>query len=354
MINIGVIGYGYWGPNLVRNFLSQEGATVVAVCDVNEDRLRQIKSHYPNVATTTNHHDLLANKKIDAIAIATPVASHYSLALESLKAGKHIFVEKPLAATVDQAEKLVEMADKRKLCLHVDHTFIYTGAVRKIRELVKDNQLGKLYYYDSVRVNLGLFQSDVSVLWDLAVHDLSILDHILDETPYAVSVTGQNHVDGSPANIAFLTLLYESHFIAHLHVNWLAPVKLRRTLIGGSRKMIVYDDLEPSEKIKVYDKGITLNGNHESRYKAMIDYRAGDMWAPRLDNGEALKLGTDLFIRSIIHGDPSPSDGRAGLRVVRILEAGNRSLQDNGRPVRLDKPITRTPYPNQDIPALFQ
>lgn len=336
MVNIGVIGYGYWGPHLVRNFMAIPGGQVLAVCDSDRSRLESLQSRHPDLTVSTDYRELLADPAIDAVAIATPVATHYELARHALTAGKHVFVEKPLAASAREAETLVDTAACRGLCLHVDHTFLYTGAVQKIRELIGTDQLGELYYYDSVRVNLGLFQSDVSVLWDLAVHDLSILDYLLDEYPRAVSVTGQKHVDGNPENIAFLTLLYQSNFIAHLHVNWLAPVKLRRTLISGSRRMIVYDDLEPSEKVKVYDKGITLNGHPESKYRAMIDYRAGDMWAPRLDNTEALQRQAGQFLRSIEGGEASPSDGEAGLRVVRILEAANRSLQERGRPVRLD------------------
>jgi len=339
MVNIGVIGYGYWEPHLVRNFMTTAGSQVLAVCDSDRSRLRSLQSSHPELLISTDYRELLADPALHAVAIATPVATHYDLARDALTAGKHVFVEKPLAASTREAETLVEMATRKGLCLHVDHTFLYTGAVQKIRELIDTDHLGELYYYDSVRVNLGLFQSDVSVLWDLAVHDLSILDYLLDEYPRAVSVTGQTHVDGNPENIAFLTLLYQSHFIAHLHVNWLAPVKLRRTLISGSRRMVVYDDLEPSEKVKVYDKGITLNGHPESRYRALIDYRTGDMWAPRLDNTEALGRQAGQFLRSIETGEASPSDGQAGLRVVRILEAAHRSLQERGRPVRLDAGI---------------
>lgn len=337
MVNIGIIGHGYWGPNLVRNFASIPDCRVMAVCDTDATRLLPLQSSHPELLTTTHHQDLINHPDLHALAIATPVASHYPLALKALNGGKHVFVEKPLAASTEQAETLVNTAIRSGLQVQVDHTFIYTGAVRKIKELISRDELGPLYYYDSVRVNLGLFQSDVSVLWDLAVHDLSILDYILDEPPYAVSVTGQRHIHGSPENIAYLTLMYENNFIAHLHVNWLAPVKLRRTLIGGSRKMIVYDDLEPSEKIRIYDKGIILNGHTESKYQAMIDYRTGDMWAPRLDTTEALALQTRQFINAIQTGTPSPSDGNSGVRVVRILEAAERSLHEQGRPVLMEK-----------------
>jgi predicted dehydrogenase len=333
MVNIGVIGYGYWGPNLVRNFAELPDARVVAVSDRDEQRLKLVKARYPAITTDTNYESLLSNPNIDVIAISTPVSSHYELALKSLGAGKHVFVEKPLTETVQEGERLVAEAKERNLVLHVDHTFIYTGAVRKIHELVKNGELGDLFYYDSVRVNLGLFQPDVNVIWDLAVHDLSIMDYVFPSTPVAVSATGISHVPDKPANIAFLTLFFENNAIAHLHVNWLAPVKVRRTLIGGSRKMIVYDDLEPSEKIKVYDKGITINGSKENLYKTLIGYRTGDMWAPQLEITEALRLEAQHFIRCITQGEQSITDGQAGLRVVRILEAATQSMNERGRPV---------------------
>ncbi len=336
MIKIGVIGYGYWGPNLVRNFSEISEAKIVAVSDLSEARLRLVKARYPAIETTIDHQVLLSNPDVDAVAIATPVSTHYDLALRALEAGKHVFLEKPLTETVEQGERLVAEAEQRNLVLHVDHTFIYTGAVRKIRELVDSGELGDLYYYDSVRVNLGLFQPDVNVIWDLAAHDLSIMNYICPLAPTAVSATGMNHIPDKPADIGFLTVFFENNMIAHFHVNWLAPVKLRRTLIGGSRKMIVYDDLEPSEKIKVYDKGITLNGSKESLYKTLIGYRAGDMWAPQLEITEALRVEAQHFIRCITQGERSVTDGRAGLRVVRILEAATQSMNKRGQPVELN------------------
>ncbi|MFO1431839.1 MAG: Gfo/Idh/MocA family oxidoreductase [Candidatus Competibacteraceae bacterium] len=342
MIKIGVIGYGYWGPNLVRNFSELPESKVTMVSDINEERLRLVKTRYPAIEVTPDHHVLLSNPEIDVVAIATPVATHYELALKALKAGKHVFLEKPMTETVQQAERLVAEAEQRNLVLHVDHTFIYTSAVRKIRELVESGELGELYYYDSVRVNLGLFQPDIDVIWDLAVHDLSILNYIYPFTPVAVSATGMNHVTDRPINIAFLTLFFESDMIAHFHVNWLAPVKLRRTLIGGSRKMIVYDDVEPSEKIKVYDKGITLNNSKENIYKSLVGYRTGDMWAPKLETTEALRVEGQHFIDCITNGSQSITDGHAGLMVVRILEAATESMSKLGQPVELSEshPIT--------------
>jgi predicted dehydrogenase len=335
MIHVGVIGCGYWGPNLVRNFAGASGAQMRAVADLDEQRLGLVKRRFPAVEVTTDFRVLLASPNIDAVAIATPVSSHFDLALQALRAGKHVFIEKPLTQTSEQAEQLIAEADARDLVLHVDHTFIYSGAVRKMRTLVEGGELGDLYYYDSVRVNLGLFQSDVDVIWDLAVHDLSIMDHVFSCKPAAVSAAGMSHVAGKPTNVAFLTVFFEDNAIAHLHVNWLAPVKVRRTLIGGSRKMIVYDDLEPSEKVKVYDKGITMDGSKEEAYQQRIGYRTGDMWAPKLEVTEALEVEVDHFVRCIQNKEPSLSDGQAGLRVVQILEAASHSLTERGRPVKL-------------------
>jgi predicted dehydrogenase len=334
MVGIGIAGYGYWGPNLVRNFAVTPGASVVAVCDMNANRLAQAKARHPNVEMLQDFALMLKHPKIDAIAIATPVSSHFDLAMQALKAGKHVFVEKPMVASLEQAHLLVAEAEKRKLQVMVDHTFIYTGAVRKINELISSGELGDLYYYDSVRVNLGLFQHDVSVVWDLAVHDLAILDYISAAKPCAVSATGISHVPGQPENLAYITLFYPDRLMAHIHVNWLAPVKVRQTLIGGSRKMIIYDDVEPSEKIKIYDKGISLNSD-ANRYKMLIGYRTGDMWAPCLDVVEALTAETAAFLGSIESGKPAVNDGHSGLRVVRVLEAATKSMADRGRPIEL-------------------
>lgn len=337
MIGVGVIGYGYWGPNLVRNFAEAPGSQVLAVCDLRPERLALARSRYPAIETTTDYREVLANGRVDAIAIATPVSTHFDLAMQALRAGRHVLVEKPLTATSEQAARLIEEAAARRRVLMVDHTFVYTGAVRKIRELVADNELGDIYYYDSVRVNLGLFQHDVSVIWDLAVHDISIMDYVLTSRPRAVSATGMSHVPGEPENIAYLTLFFDGRLIAHIHVNWLAPVKVRRTLIGGSRKMIVYDDLEPSEKVKVYDKGITVNKDDaESVYEMLIGYRTGDMWAPQLDGTEALQTETLHLLHCIEHCAHPVTDGEMGLRVVRILEAATQSIAAQGRLVELD------------------
>jgi predicted dehydrogenase len=341
MVRVGVIGYGYWGPNLVRNFFETPGAQVAWVSDKRAERLKQVQSRYPTVKVTENHRDLLQDPEVDAIAIATPVSTHFDLAIQALEAGKHVLVEKPMAASSAEALKLIEAAAAAGRTLMVDHTFVYTGAVRRIRQLVDDGSLGEIYYYDSARVNLGLFQHDVNVLWDLAVHDLSIMDYVLPYRPVAVSATGVNHVSGGKENIAFLTLFFDSPVIAHMHVNWLAPVKIRRTLIGASRKMIVYDDMEQSEKIKVYDKGITVNQqlNREKLYDIMVGYRMGDMTAPQLDISEALRFEASHFVECIEKKQRPITDGEAGLRVVRVLEAATQSMRMRGHPVEL--PPTR-------------
>lgn len=336
VLNFGVIGYGYWGPNLVRNLFEVAGTNVVAVSDMREERLAQVTSRYPSVVVTTNYRDLLRNPRIDAIAIATPVSTHFELALAALQSGKHVFVEKPMTATSEQAMVLIEEAEKRNLTLMVDHTFVYTGAVRKIKEVVDSGALGDIYYYDSTRINLGLFQRDVDVIWDLAVHDLSILSYILPHEPVAVAATGMNHVAGGTENLAYITMFFEGNLIAHLNVNWLSPVKMRRTLIGGSRQMIVYDDMEPSEKVKVYDKGITISNAPDSVYKAMIGYRSGDMRAPHLDVVEALKIELQHFAECVQSGADPLTGGRAGLQVVRVLEGASRSMKNRGRLVELD------------------
>lgn len=337
MIRIGVIGCGYWGPNLVRNCYEARDAQVTCVSDLREDRLATIQSRYPTVRVTRDSRELIDDPSIDAVAVATPVSTHYELALRSLQAGKHVLVEKPLASNTDQVLHLMEVAHKRNLVLMVDHTFVFTGAVRKIRELVETGGLGEIYYYDSVRVNLGLFQHDVNVLWDLAVHDLSIMDYVLPFRPCAVSAAGLSHVPGGTENIAYLTLFFEGSLIAHIHVNWLAPVKLRRTLIGASRKMIVYDDLDQSEKIKIYDKGITVNNQQspEKLYQMLVGYRTGDMLAPQIDGTEALRREIDHFLQCIQQRQEPVTGGGAGLRVVEILQAASQSMAQRGRPVEL-------------------
>jgi len=335
MIRVGVIGYGYWGPNLVRNFMRAQGSAVVSVCDLREERLSSLRKIYPTLKTFNNTDELIQDREVEAVVIATPVSTHFELAMAVLRAGKHVLVEKPLASNSDQARKLIDEAAARKLVLMVDHTFVYTEAVRKIRELIASNALGQIYYYDAVRVNLGLFQHDVNVIWDLAIHDLSIMDYVLPSRPVAVSATGISHVPGQPENVAYMTLFFPDTQIAHVHVNWLTPVKVRHTLIGGSEKMILYDDLEPSEKVKVYDKGITVTPGPEAVYQMLVNYRSGDMWAPRLDNTEALHAEALHFIDCVENNRQPETDGQAGLRMVSIMEAAERSLRGRGELVEI-------------------
>ena len=341
-VRIGVVGYGYWGPNLVRNFAEYPGSEVASIADMRLDRLAPLQRRHPGVIATTDYRDLLKDPLIDAIVICTPISTHFDLALAALQAGKHVLVEKTLTATSQQTERLIEEADRRRLVLMVDHTFVYTGAVQKIKEVVDGGRLGQLYYYDSVRVNLGLFQHDVNVLWDLAVHDLSIMDHVLEKMPIAVAATGVANVPGRPINTGYLTCFFETNLLAHFHVNWLAPVKIRRTLIGGDAQMIVYDDLEPSEKVKIYDRGITVDRPSEAAYELLVGYRSGDMWAPQVSLTEALRVETQHFIECIHTGHTPLTDGRSGLRIVRILEAATESLEHRGRPVEVEWNKTAT------------
>jgi len=333
MINIGIVGYGYWGPNLVRNFAETPGAQVAAVADLDTAKLELVRRRFPAVKTTTNFQDLLADASIDAIAVATPVSTHFEIGMAALRSGKHLWLEKPMAETSYQAHKLVDEAERRGRVLIVDHTFIYTGAVRKMGEIIKSGDLGRVYYYDSIRVNLGLFQRDVSVISDLAVHDFSILDYLLGEHPAAVSASGINHFPGTPENLAYITLFYDSGTIAHANVSWLAPVKVRQILLGGSKKMITYDDLEPSEKIKVYDKGVSFTDDPQQIQEMRVGYRTGDMWAPKLSVTEALRVEGEHFIDCIEHGKTPETDGRLGLRVVELIEAATSSMRGRGETV---------------------
>ena len=331
-IKIGIVGYGYWGPNLVRNFNATDGCEVTAVCDLEEERLDQAKKDSPASAMFTDF-DVFLRHGLDAIAISTPVTSHFPLALQALETGKHVLIEKPMAESSVQAERLIEAAASRNLTLMVDHTFIYTGAVRKIHQLYQAGELGKLQYFDSTRINLGLYQHDVDVIWDLAVHDLSILDFVVGEAPTSVSAVGASHVPGMPQDMAYLTVFYESSALAHVSVNWLSPVKVRRTIIGGSEKMIVWDDLEPSEKIKVYDTGITVSDHPEEFHHLKVGYRVGDMWAPKVPMVEALAVEARHFVDCINNNQTPITSGEIGLRVVRILEAASLSMKNRGAPV---------------------
>jgi len=343
--NIGVVGCGYWGPNLLRNFAENEGAQLRWICDVDEDRLSSMARRYPMAQTTTDYGALVRDPALDAVAVVTPVATHFAIARELLRAGKHVLLEKPLAATAREAEELIDLAEMNGLTLMVDHTFIYTGAVRKMKELVSRGELGDLLYFDSIRINLGLFQRDINVLWDLAPHDLSIMDFLIDRQPQAISALGSSHIERGIENIAYLVMLFPDEFIAHFHFNWLAPVKIRRTMIAGSSKMILYDDIEPTEKVRVYDKGVTASrvGDREAAYQTLVSYRTGDVWAPKLDTTEALRHVVSEFLESISQGRKPLTDGYAGLRVVRLLEAAQQSMKSGGHAVLLADTAKATP-----------
>jgi len=335
LVKFGVIGYGYWGPNIVRNLKQLEATDVVAICDKSAASRQRVHKAYPQVAATDDPMELIGSPEVDAIAVITPVWTHYELAKAALENGKHIFVEKPFTSTAAQAEELIELAARKNLKVMVDHTFLFTGAVRKIRHLLDENALGKLYYYDSTRVNLGLFQHDVNVIWDLAPHDLSIMDYLIQGRPEAVVATGQTHLNGYE-DVAFMTLYFPDKVIAHLNVNWLSPVKVRTTLIGGEKKMLVWNDLEADEKIKIYDKGVSVT-SREGLYNLLVNYRSGDMWAPQIEQVEALHRELSYFVDCIKKDETPINDGHAGLRVVQMLEAASESLRHRGALVQLSK-----------------
>ncbi len=335
-IKVGVVGCGYWGPNLIRNFNENHHTALTHICDLNKERVDRMKLRYPHVSATTDYRQLLKDSSLDAIAIATPVSSHDRLVREALEAGKHVLVEKPFASTAREAGRLVNLAAKKGLVLLVDHTFVYTGAVRDIRRRIDAGELGDMYYFDSVRVNLGLFQRDVNVVWDLAPHDLSIMDYLVDEAPVSVAATGIAHTPGGFEDVAYLTLGFKGNLIAHFHVNWMSPVKIRKIIIGGSKKMVVFDDLDPGEKVKIYDKGISVaKPTRKSIYQSLVQYRIGDMYAPAIDMKEALNTEVGHFADCINNGTPPLTGGEAGLRVVRILEAASRSLKKGGSKVAI-------------------
>ena len=340
MIKIGVIGYGYWGPNIVRNLCAQQEFQVVSVCDQNPEALHRVRQTYPGIHTTSDPASITHSARLDAVAIVTPVWTHYELAKAALQNGKHVFVEKPFTANSAQAEELIAIAERKNLVIMVDHTFLFTGAVRKIRELIDAKQLGDIYYYDSLRVNLGMFQHDVNVVWDLAPHDLSIMEYLIPDEPEAVAATGETHINGHE-DVAFVTVFFPRRTIAHINVNWLSPVKVRTTLIGGEKKMIVWDDLEADEKIKVYDRGVRMDSALE-RQKLLVSYRSGDMWAPRLEQVEALKEEFKYFSECILKNQTPFNSGVAGWRVVRMIEAASRSMKLKGEPVLLNSTGTVT------------
>jgi predicted dehydrogenase len=333
MIRVGVIGYGYWGPNIVRNLNGLESARAHMVCDKSSVALARVQKAHPGIQTVSDPAEILRSPEIDAVAVVTPVWTHYELAKKALENGKHVFIEKPFTSNSAQAKELIDLAARKNLTIMVDHTFLFTGAVRKIRELTESGALGDLYYYDSLRVNLGLFQHDVSVIWDLAPHDLSIMNHIINGEPEAVVATGEKHLNGVE-DVAYMTIYFPRNVIAHVNVNWLSPVKIRTTLIGGQKKMLVWNDLVADEKIRVYDKGVQIASGEGIR-DALVSYRTGDMWAPKVEQLEALHVELDYFADCITNSKTPVNDGHAGLRVVQMLEAAEASIQRRGELVRL-------------------
>jgi predicted dehydrogenase len=332
-MNFGVIGYGYWGPNVVRNLASLEGSQVLAIAEISPTARKRAQKAYPGVLVTANASDIILSTEIDVVAVVSPVWTHYELAKAALENGKHVFVEKPFTSNAQQGEELINLALQKNLKIMVDHTFLFTGAVRKISELLDEGTLGNLYYYDSTRVNLGLFQHDINVLWDLAPHDLSIMDYLIKTSPEAIVATGERHLNGYE-DVAFMTLYFPERVIAHINVNWLSPVKVRTTLIGGEKRMLVWNDLEADEKVKVYDKGVKIT-NREGVYDLLVNYRSGDMWAPQLEQIEALHKELEYFVSCISSGQEPFNNGCAGLRVVKMLEAANESLKTKGSLVYL-------------------
>lgn len=332
-VRFGVIGYGYWGPNVVRNLDQLAGAEIVGVCDTSASARERVQKAHPHLEVMADSKELLASPEVDAIAVITPVWTHFELAKAALENGKHVFVEKPFTSNAAQAEELIELSERKKLKIMVDHTFLFTGAVTKIRELLEENALGKLYYYDSTRVNLGLFQHDVNVIWDLAPHDLSIMDHLIQQRPEAIVATGQSHLNGHE-DVAFITVYFPDKIIAHVNVNWLSPVKVRTTLIGGEKKMLVWNDQAADEQVKIYDKGVSVT-SREGVYNLLVNYRSGDMWAPKIERAEALTRELTYFVECITKNEMPMNDGKAGLRVVKMLEAASESIRKRGALIHL-------------------
>lgn len=327
-MNIGIIGYGYWGPTVARNFSATKGVKIVSICDLHHSALEKAKSVYPHVQSTTNYREITTSKHIDAVAIVTQVFAHYEIAKSALENGKDVFIEKPFTATVEQAKHLLDLANQKNLVIMVDHVVLFTSTVKKIKQLIDHNELGKLYYYDATRINLGLFQPDVNVVWDLAPHDLSIIDYLVKTKPVALSAHGKDHFSQNLENIAYVTIYYEDNLIAHFNFNWLSPVKVRTTLIGGEKKMLIWNDLEPDDKIKIYDKGINVLTKDD--YEKQVSYRLGDMYCPKLETYNALKQETEYFVDCMSNRTKPLNDGESGLRIVEILELCNKSLKNRG------------------------
>lgn len=333
-ITIGVIGYGYWGPNIVRNFFSLDNCKVKSVADERPERLLMLAKNFPSISGINNADAIINDNTIDAVVIATPVFTHFELAKKALENGKHVLIEKPMTSTVAESEELINFAEQKGLTLMVDHTFLYTGAVKKMKELIDSGAVGIPRYFDSSRINLGLFQSDINVLWDLAAHDISILIYLIKEIPQSVNATGISHTHNDVENIAYMTVNYNSDFIAHINSSWTSPVKVRQTLIGGDKKMILYNDIEPSEKVRVYDTGYN-HTTDEDKNKILVDYRIGDIYIPKLSSEEALTGVANDFIQSILQKKKPLSNAQLGLEVVKILEASQQSIKNKGREVKI-------------------
>ncbi len=335
-VRFGVIGYGYWGPNLARNVAEHSESVLVSIADMNPARLTAARRSHPLTLLTPDYRDVLADPTVDAVVVATPPDSHYPIVMEALHAGKHVLVEKPLATTSAHAEEMVRTARELGLQLAVDHTFLFTGAVKKMKQYITAGEIGEVYYYDSIRINLGLFNHESNVIWDLAPHDISIMLHLIDQPVRKVSAFGARHVDTAVENIAYLTLQFDGPLLAHFHVNWLAPAKVRRTIIGGSAKMLVYDDGEMSDKLRVYDSGAQARTT-EDMYRTLVEYRTGDVLAPKLEKAEALAVETAHFV-NVVRGLEDPiSGGELGVKVVKIIEAAQRSLRCGGVPVEVEE-----------------
>lgn len=334
-VKIGIIGCGYWGPNLIRVFNEIESCHVKFVCDLKQERLANISRKYQHTNVTDNHNALLNDKDLDAVIISTPVSTHYRLAKEALLKNKHVFVEKPLSDSSAEGEELVSIAEKQGKVLMVGHTFLYSPPVTKVKELIKDNTVGNIYYIDSSRVNLGLFQPDVSVIWDLGPHDVSIILHWLDAEPIAVNAIGSSYVQRNIDEVSFIALKFGNGIIAHINISWLAPCKLRRTTIVGSKNMVVYDDTESVEKVKIYDQGVVKNPEDFGEFQ--LTYRSGDIVSPHINNTEPLKLECLDFLAAIQTGKKPESDGKFGLKVVKVLEAAQESLKNKGAAISLNK-----------------
>lgn len=333
-MNIGIIGYGYWGPNLVRNFSLVQNCKVSMVSDFRTERLNIVSKSYPTINVTTNPDDILLSREIDAVVIATPVFTHFELAKKALMNGKHVLLEKPMTASVLEAEELIALANSKDLLLMVDHTFLYTAAVQKMKVLIENNNIGTIKYFDSTRINLGLFQPDVNVLWDLAPHDISILLHLIKETPFSVNATGISHTHNGIENVAYLTVNFKTDFIAHFSCSWSSPVKLRTMLIGGDKKMLLFDDLQPSEKVRVYDTGYSYKTDEEKN-RLLVDYRTGDVFIPKIESKEALLGMACDFVNCIINKTQPESNATLGLNVIKILEAAQQSIKNKGKEIIL-------------------